>query len=727
MSKRGFDVDTFVESVVEKKKRGAAPENNFDVDAFINSLPNAKAKAPSQHHGTETDIKGFKGIAADAWGGVKQVPSTVKNVLKELPGEFIGAHKQQFTDPLRMGANLAAGATNFVNGMFNAPKHTIEYLDRKGLPIEYLRGLMGFNPEIARMAANKVYREPNLDVYKQATGLDKPKPGDVFFQSLMEYGPYGMAAELAPFKAGLARAGMRMGAGAAHAIGQNENPVNAALSMGAMEGLGKVAGKAGVKAIELGREMPLTPSGAISKFGGDVPSATLEANLRAAEGTKTPLGRVMEAPTFAKSFENEISPLFGSGSDKIFTEIANDISARGEKLISKLSDNPRGLDSNYVAKNLLEEVYKTSKEVKNNLWNKASETASSEGFNLELPTFKKFIEHNKAAIEEMPLIKNDPEIKSVYKRLSGYAEGAKGTPTKKVISNIVDEHGQPIVSKEIPAKSPSIKETKILAGKLSEEANKLEKSPVAADRSRVGLYRRLASRLRNDVDTSITQKGSDALKSEFKQANDYHAKEFSGFLDKEVFPLLQEGKSGQSIVQEIIKPGKLDKFEQIKKINKLLPENQQELLGYSYLRGAFDKDGQISPSKVTQLVNQLGPRQFEALFKPETRHALSDYKRLVKMNEEALNRMANPMTGARNAQLLQGMKTLVVGLASGLGVGAKTGSVSAALLSGIILPAAQNIAANILTKAATSPKFRQKVVAKKIATQKRREARQAND
>jgi hypothetical protein len=427
-------------------------------------------------------------------------------------------------------------------------------------------------------------------------------------------------------------------------------------------------------------------------FRGELTPEQLERNLRAAEGTRTPLGSVLEEPKLKFLFENLSSQVPFSGAKGILDQIKSQVEERGEHVMRNLE--PEGIigDTNDMVKSLLDTAFKEHRLRKNELYTERNKIAEKEGHALDLSNFNKLVSDTARSIEESPLYQNDPDFRKMYKQLLGYEDA-----DTKIKSPILNEKGKTIVSKNI---KPSISEATMTADTLYKEGQGMLASPNAKDRSLGGLYKRMSEALHNDIERSIEETGSDALKKAHKTAKENYKKNFTPFLDKDVYKLLSADKDPQKIVHEIIKPGaKQDRFRDIQKINNLLPESQKNLLGFTYLKGAENKYGELEPKELASLVKSLGKRQFKALFPNESvRQYILDYGKLRGMNEEALNVLYNPKTGARNTQ------TIIAGL-QGLLAGT-SGDPFMALIP--------SVAANVTNRALTSPLIREKLIKRMI-------------
>ena len=153
----------------------------------------------------------------------------------------------------------------------------------------------------------------------------------------------------------------------------------------------------------------------------------------------------------------------------------------------------------------------------------------------------------------------------------------------------------------------------------------------------------------------------------------------------------------------LLSPGKKrDKYTRIEKVQNVLPPEQRNILGDAWLRNALDKEGAIDAKKFSRLIDELGTRQFEALFPDaQYRQRLLDYGRLRGMNEKALSRMANPNTGqqALAPYMLGGQ---IAGVTTGLATGNPLKALGMAL--------GPQIGSRMVNRMLTSPAIRDRVI-----------------
>lgn len=556
--------------------------------------------------------KGMEGIFEDIKSGVKQVPSALKSMVSELPSEIYGAA----THPNRIPQNLLAGLAQGGAGLLNTPANIRDYLVEKDLASQE-------SPSF-RLPQSIL---PQQFDYAKGLGLGAQAPGDALIQSLGAAAPYIAGGEAGTLGTA-ARMGARAGTQAAFATGQNENPITAGLMVPAIE-------------------LPLRGAPALYEaarptnlFRGNLSTEELAANLRAAQGTNTDLGNIIGSPTLKQIFENLSTKWPGSGADELLGRMANQVENKGQDLLKTSGkDIPPG-DRNRILKDTIEQAYENQRKIKDELYHPVDEAALSEGFKLELPSLEKFSKEFGATINKSALMKNDPALKSIFNDLSKYKTATKQTQHKTIGPNALLSEPEIIY--------PSLVEAKSLANRLQNEATSHYKSSNPADHFIAGKYQKAANAIRDDIKNQISTKGSDNLKELYKKAEKNYAENYSQFLDKDIYKWTRPDVNAETIINDIIQPGKQnDKFTRIEKIQNILPENMKNIFGDAWLRNAIDKEGQLNPKQLSQMINKLGPRQFEALFPdPQFRQQLLDYGRLRGMNEKALSRMANPMTGA---------------------------------------------------------------------------------
>lgn len=580
---------------------------------------------------------GFGGIASDISESFQNAPGAIMDAFKSLPHEAYESGKQIGTNFPRAMGNVGAGLLEGAKGAFNLPLNIGGYLGEKGTPL--FKQLL---PLIQKLKIG--------DTGLQQKVLGEEQEGDKLLQTLSAFSPY---AKLGGLGKGLGGTARRAGAASLYAGGQNEDPIQAAL-MG-------LVGEGGVKGIQKAvKSIPgigkVKPS---NMFRGELSPEELESNYRAAVGTNTPLGSVLEEPKLKALFENVTSNVPFSGAKDILGSIKKQVGEQADMVMKSIEPKGAQGDLNDLTQSLLKTAFKEQRNAKNALYKERDAVAKSESHDVDLPTFEKLAHETTKSFEDSPLYQNDPDFRRAYKKLLGYKD-----TNIDIESPILDKSGKPLVSKTI---KPTLTEATMTASTLNEEGQKLLNSASAKDRSLGGLYKKMASALKKDIESGIETRGSDALKKAQTKANENYKKNFSGFLDKNIYKHLSDTKDPQKIVNEIIKPGaKNDQYRDIKKVNKLLPESQKNLLGFTYLKGAENKQGVLSPKKLARLIESLGTRQFEALFPDEfVRKKILDYGKLRGMNEEALSVLHNPKTGARNTQALIGSIQAVIGGTTG--------------------------------------------------------------
>ena len=625
----------------------------------------------------------YREIGEGIVSGVKEAIPAARETVKGLLTGFLPSAKQAVTDPGRAVRNVVAGLASGASGLLHAPENIVKYGKEKGVL-----------PEWVKPASVDRFLPKKYD-YRKAIGLEDTQKGDELIYGLSQFAPNLVAGPLAP---------------SAWAIGQEENPVTAQL-------IPKILG-APTKAIKFIAKKTRPSKMVLKYINKEISLDELESNLRAAEGTETSLGNIIKNPRMKKFYENQLANSPDVAVHETYERVAKQISEKAEKILKlKLGfkndkgDGESDMDPNPFLKDILKGAKKKHETIKTNLYHTVNKMASNEGLQLELPKFENIIAENISAINESPLLKTDADFRRIFGRLSRIE-------TKKDIKSVIlDPQGRPVVGKTL---RPSIRDAKVIANSFYSEGNSILEGAFssAADRGLGRLYLKLANALRDDVQATINR-GSKEIQREFNTAEKYYANDFSRFLDKGIYKMLGDEKGAETFINDIIKPGaKLDRHELISKVQDILPDNQKNLLGYSYLLKSIDDAGVIHPTKMRTLIKQLGPRQFKALF-PElqVRQALMDFTKVVDMNAEVFSYLVNPKTGARNtaiiSDLLKSAAYLTGGTLGGL-AGKSTGVEPLATLGAFLgiygTSKLKGASAIYLEKLLTNEEFRKKVV-----------------
>lgn len=616
-------------------------------------------------NGQEESV-GLGGVGQDIWSGIKEVPGAIGHLATSLPSEAYGAGKQLLTDPKRVGQNALAGLSELGHGLINTPANIADYLSRK----EFI------NPSYE----GRFPRQQEHD-FASMVGREGSKPGDALLSSLVESIPYLLGGELGLAK-GFGRTAQRGAALGAQAIGQDQNPVTAALMPAGIEGALGLAGNAG-RALT---NTPVTPTGIAAKaFRGKLSPEELLANQRVAEGTNTSLGNVVQSPYLRQLHENTLPNILGSNGYEGIAKIGSQVEGKAGDLIEKIGEGIPSGDPNLAIKDALVKAHEDQRVIKNELYSSVNTLEKKEGFKAELPKFEEQAKDLENSLAQS-VLREDKTINALYKKAVAINEGA----------------------------SPlSISEVKQLRQSLYDQARNYRSSASASERNAGKALSDMAKSLTEDLNESVKKYGSPELQDALKTADKNYKENYSEWLDE--FGTIASEKDAQTLAREIMKGGKsTDKSTRIEKIQNLLPDNMKNSIGYAYLQNAFELDGKLNPAKLRNSINKLGPRQFESLFPdPALRQMILDYEKLSRMNEYPLRTMQNPPTGKS--------------LANALGMAHVAGSAAAGMMSPA-LGVASLVAPPLLSRAASnaleSPAFREKTIQKMIKNDEKKSSSQ---
>lgn len=462
----------------------------------------------------------------------------------------------------------------------------------------------------------------------------------------------------------------------------------------------------------------------ISKF---LPSSYIKSNLspeeiaenvRIAGDTKTGLGDILDSPRLKQKLENKYgrNPIAAESYDEATHDVATQIVKRGNSILGKYLGNTNPLEVDKKIGEALLNAEEKQKQIKNKLYKSAEERASKLDFTVNTNRFLNIVKKYKNIVNDESFLKYDPETKSLISRLSSYESNLN--PSQKEGKIILSNGKNNLI--DIPAKKLRLKESNILAGRLSELSSEYKQSIVSEDRRLAKIFGKLSNSLKNDITTSVSESGDKKLIDSFKIAEENYKKVYSRFLDKDIYKFTHGGKSPEILVRDFISTGSTtDQADKLNKLMSKLDPETQNLLKHSFLSRALEgtEDARsINPNRLSNLLSykNLGQKQKNVLFpEKQERKELEDYTKLVKMNPEALSRMYNPKTGYRNSgienMITSGIGTVIGGLGGneeGGMQGGMTGSLLG-LLSGYLAP---GLMAKHYVKKFTSPKIREKII-----------------
>lgn len=384
---------------------------------------------------------------------------------------------------------------------------------------------------------------------------------------------------------------------------------------------------------------------------GNLTPQELLNNLRITQNTETGLGDVIGSPFLKRMNENVLSKIPFSGANEAMQRNAGKIIDRGHVLMNSLKGKGNVDNVDKYLNDALRSSYESHLNEKNAFYKKTNQIAKMSGLKLKLPTFAQEAKKYREAIEDTNILKYEPELQSLLKKVIGYQSPVK-TNIKQ--SNIVDEFGRPFEEKTI--KFPSFEEANLLKGKLNQLSRQYGASSKPSDRHLSGVFGKLARNLKFDIENAIKGSNNKLLNDTYKLAEENYGKKFSPFLDKEIYKFINGNADPETLINAFVKTGKSnDRAGLINKLVSKLPPEDKNLVGYQYLQRAMDENNVLNPLKLKTLLsrNALGKKQFEALFpNPVLRNALRDYVNLVDMNTKGLKLMQNPETGQMNMDIL---------------------------------------------------------------------------
>ena len=633
-----------------------------------------------------------------------------KNINKEETEGF--SPRDINTDEL-----LSQGIQNYLSGGERFGKNIAVGLTEAGRNIPEAIFKLAFKLGAPRFTA------PEVD-YEKAYGIENEpvSTSDQLIRTLAQYAP-----SMALPGVGLGKAGEAIGTipkvggflsnavsqaipQAAYSAIQSENPIEGA----AYGGLGSLAGSVIGKALSSGVNA-LRPS---QFYKSPLDKRELARSFRQAEGTNTDLGNVIQNPKLQRMYENKLPKITGEAS-LMMQKNGQQIVDKGRTLLDKLlGENSADNVPAQITKKLMDS-FKSHQKFKNDIYNSVDELAEKEGLKLNLSSFANEAKKYMSAIEDTTILKHEPDARQILGKLVNYKNPVKETTTQGLL---VDKYGKPLVE-ETTTSYPTLKEANILKGKLSAYAKAYAKSPDPSQRNMARIFTDLSRKLKSDIKSSIDQSGNEVLKKGYQTAEENYAKNYSPFLDKDVYSFISGNADPETIIAKFITrsnmsdlSGKLQKLAgKLSKPSGVQGSEQSNLLAYGYLARALDNEGNFNPAKFASLIKNLGTNQLKTLFPDKAiRKEVINYKSLVNKNQRSLNVMFNPLTGQVNTDIAPNLLANVIGGLSGL----ITGGAPGAILGAAAGPLTSKKIADVAVKKLTDPIYRRKFINALIANKK---------
>src|SRR6185503_14269659 len=390
--------------------------------------------------------------------------------------------------------------------------------------------------------------------YGSALGIKEPTLADSLIQSLAQYAPGFAIPGVGLGRAGQAiskipKVGSFLSEAASQAIPQglfgatqNENPIEgfqkeatgAAIGTGIGRGIEKVANK-------------LLPA---NLFKTPLSKKELVRAYQQTKGTNTDIGNLIDNPTLQKLYENKLVK-YSSEPYGIMQKTAEQVTNRGSRILSKLLGEHSPEDIPEKLTESLLQAHTKHRAFKNDIYNAVDDLAQKENLKLALPNFAKKAQNYMAAIEDTNILKHEPESRAILNKLINYAHPVKEI---KKTGAILSPKGEPLIN-IAEQKFPTLKEANILKGKLGHYAKIFGESSDPAQRNMSGIFHNLSRTLKGDIESSIESSGNDVLKKGYQVAEENYKKNYSPFLDKDIYKFISGKAHPETLLNDVIRGG----------------------------------------------------------------------------------------------------------------------------------------------------------------------------
>ncbi len=402
----------------------------------------------------------------------------------------------------------------------------------------------------------------------------------------------------------------------------------------------------------------LHPYDAIAKlFRGGLSKEELAANMEAAKGTETGLGRIIESPSLNRTYENYLPHFIGSGAEDSMQRTANNITQQGNQILENIGGKDAGnINHGEIMQKGLKQASKEASEEKTQGYKILDKAAEQAGY--------------KATPENM-----SAKAQEILDKINK-SEKLKRKTNPELISDL-----------EYYAKNKdadSLESTNIFRGTLGEDANN---AYVNGRKFEHGVYKALKTSLDKDIKAGFDETGNPDLIKMYKQQQKDFKEKYLPFEDKDIVKFTRRGGDPDLLLSHFLKGGRNDRGTLLSKLTNTLSPEQSQIPLHAYLSRAVEENGKVNPIKMAKLYRDLGKNQKNALIKDNSvKEQLHRFTELTRVNGEAFDLMRNPKTGARNLDFLLKIGTAAAGgplplIASTLATGAASRSIKNMLTS----------------------------------------------
>jgi hypothetical protein len=451
----------------------------------------------------------------------------------------------------------------------------------------------------------------------------------------------------------------------------------------------------------------------INGIRGSATDQMLAENLAAAHGTETNLGRVLENPMLAHSYENILTNVPGSGAGQSIQRTGTSLEKTAENLVNKLeSPYPE------VSVEPKEAIVRSIQNEVNKRWETsrkgyAQMDQEADGLQVNRTNYQQ------EAINILREVHKDPDLlanldKGMLNKLQRIANGTLKTTD---IAGEMTGKAAPIgdllsgtkMMKEAAKEQSfetrgSFNNSNILRGLELEQQRTYAR---AGELNLAGIQGRLANALSNDMEQAVTLSGNQKLADLWKKNNKYYKENIVPLSDPSITKFTNIKPGGEKVIDDVVSTflkanPKKDASNSLAQLTNLLDEKGMSGLRDAIFQQARNSEGVIDVNQLLKTYNQLGKKQRELLFKdmPEIDKEFKQLMKMKELNPEAFLTMFNPPTGQKALPI----KTLSTIGGAGLAMGGPGGVPIAFALA--------SLGGKGLNKILTSEKIREQVVRK---------------
>lgn len=416
----------------------------------------------------------------------------------------------------------------------------------------------------------------------------------------------------------------------------------------------------------------------LKQFGGKATTLEVDQAVEAAGPGKLAAGEAIDSPML-KRLQSYLSFVPGTGMSSYYQGTGKDLSKRLLDVMQDLKGSPTTDSANNLMQSISKK-YKESKDISGSNYKELNDKAEELNQKVDLSNYHNTSQNN------LDKVKKLVEEKSYYKYLKqddDLMRFLEGASNPKKISTIAGE--QVVPSKYNMATLEDVELNDLISKSIADN-----------DKKKTGILKDLQKSLREDIENSVKKSGNEELSNLWDKSKKHYQNEVVPFQNKEILPYAL-GLANPDTLTKFIRTTRQSNPTQLKKLTRLLEEDEKKDLAHLYLTGGNDE---YKTPEIMRAYKDLGKTIQDELFNAEHNKELRNIQSTSKILGSEKNQMFIPKNGYAGVSQKTGdlLSKIGIGTISGVGSLAATGHLPSGVMETLMMGVAGLGMGNLATK-----------------------------